>query len=221
MKKIIYYIKKLIKHIDRHSPWPLFYPWVMSKNEREAFDKILKKSEGYLEFGSGGSTIRALQKSKAKIYSVDSSLEWFEFMRKYFFVRYFEKRRLHFFLINIGVTKGWGYPVNDSSKHLFPQYSSNIFKNVDVENLDTFFIDGRFRVACTLKVILQVSAFDNRNKIILIHDFWNCNREYYHVVLNYLEIIEMVDSLGVFKIKENLNISDVENDYEQYKYDTR
>nr|WP_299170434.1 hypothetical protein [uncultured Allomuricauda sp.] len=218
-KKIIVFIIKWIRQVDSYSPYPLFYHWRMSKNEKKMFDRILKKAKGYLEFGSGGSTIRALQKSNAKIYSIESSKDWIEFMRKYLIVRYNEGTRLNFSHVYIGDTKEWGYPVNDSSKHLFPKYSSSIFETLDSENLDAFFIDGRFRVACVLSVILQISSFDISNKTILVHDFWN--REHYHAVLNYLEVIDRVDTLGVFKIKENLNISDVEKDYDQYKFDSR
>ncbi len=218
-KKYRDFIKKNIRRIDLHSPWPIFYPWVMSKKEKEIFDSTIKKSKGYLEFGSGGSTIRALQKSNAKIYSVDSSKEWIGYMRKHLIVRYYEGKRLDFFYVNIGPTKEWGLPVDDSSKHLFPQFSSSVFNVVNPESVDTFLVDGRFRVACVLSTIIHLSALGDYNKIIIIHDFWN--REHYHVVLSYLKVIDRADTLGVFNIKENLNLADVRQDYERYKFDTR
>ena len=56
----------------------------------------------------------------------------------------------------------------------------------------------------------------NDNLIILFHDFWN--REHYHVVLKYLETIDRADSLGVFKVKENINKDEIFQLYEKYKY---
>lgn len=218
-KKYCDFIKKSIKQIECYSPWPLFYPWRMSKNEKKIFDITIKKSKKYLEFGSGGSTIRALQKSNAKIYSVDSSKDWIKFMRKYLFIRYFERKRLNFFHINIGPTKEWGVPVDDSLKHLYPQFSSKIFEILNTENLDTFLVDGRFRVACVLSTIIYIHTSGNYKKIIIIHDFWN--REYYHIVMQYLRVINKVETLGVFSIKEDLNITEVKQNYEKYKFDAR
>ncbi|MGC1630950.1 MAG: hypothetical protein WA749_02445, partial [Gelidibacter sp.] len=171
-------------------------------------------SKYYLEFGSGGSTLRALQKSKAKIYSVESSLEWIDYLSKHLIIRLAKNKRLFFHLVNIGKTESWGYPVSNDSKNLFPNYSNSIFDLLDSKKIDTVLIDGRFRVACALNVILNLSS--NKNTIILIHDFWN--REKYEMVLQYLNLVQKVDSLGVFTIKNNLDLSLVKQEYDIYKY---
>lgn len=220
MNEYLGLIKKRIKWIDYLSPWPLFYPWIMSENEKILFDKIIKRSNYFLEFGSGGSTIRSLTKSNTKIYSVDSSLEWIQFMRKYFIVRYFEGKRLDFLHIDIGPTKEWGNPIDDSFRHLYPNFSSKIFENLNPKDLDTIFVDGRFRVACVLNTIIHlydVGSFED--KTIMIHDFWN--RDYYHVILRYVDVIAKVETLGVFKVKETLNIIEVKKHYDHYKFDIR
>ncbi len=214
MSQALVYLKKIVRKLDMFSPYPVFYSWVMSKNERAAFDRVISKSKNYLEFGAGGSTIRALQKSNTKIYSVESSLDWIQFMRNYIVVRFFENKRLTFFNVDIGKTKFWGYPDGESSKHLFPHYSESVFESLDSKSLDVVFIDGRFRVACTLSTILNL--YPNTNHTILIHDFWI--REEYHSVLKYLDLIEKVDTLGVFKIKEEIDIKEVKEEYEQFKF---
>ncbi|MCZ9877131.1 hypothetical protein OFP88_13935 [Brachyspira hyodysenteriae] len=76
-------------------------------------------------------------------------------------------------------------------------------------------IDGRFRVACVLNTILNC----NKNIKIIIHDFFN--REEYHILLNYLDTIEKSNSLGVFKIKENINTDEINKLIEKYKYNPR
>jgi len=205
------------RKLDIYSPRPQFYSFVMSENEKLLFDKTVKNSKHYLEFGAGGSTLRVLQYSKAKIYSTDSDLNWIRFLRKYWLVRYFESRRLHFFYVDIGRTKEWGYPVGYDSEDLFPDYSATVFKSIEKTKIDTVLIDGRFRIACVLKTILECSS--NKDLVIIIHDFWN--RPAYSMLQKYLVVINQVDTMGVFKIRANLNQKFVKKDYELYKFDYR
>jgi hypothetical protein len=185
----------------------------MSNNEKVLFDRSIKTSRNYLEFGIGGSTIRAIQKSNANIYTVESSPEWIAYWRKYFIIRYFENKRLFIFPVDIGPTCKLGYPESDDFKHPFHSYSSSIFESIDANELDMALVDGRFRVACILKIILE--CHNNSNLKILIHDFWN--RKNYHVALKYLDVVDKVDTIGLFSIKNNVNLISVEADYEAYK----
>lgn len=200
--------------MDQFSPYPLFYPFIMSDGERAIFDQAIKTSRHYLEFGLGGSTLRALQKSKAKIYTVESSPEWIDSMRKYVVVRFSQNRRLFIFPVHIGPLRGWGYPASKDFKQFFEKYSSSVFESIDGVPIDLVLVDGRFRVACALKTIL--AYHENRGIKIMIHDFWN--RPHYHIVLQYLEPIERADTLGMFSIKKNLELQSVARDYEAYKF---
>ncbi len=209
-------VKNMVRRLDKFSPYPLFYPFIMSKNEKSIFDKAIKKSSNYLEFGLGGSTLRAIQKSKAKIYTVESSPDWITYMRQYMIIRFFENKRLFIFPVDIGPTRDWGYPASDDYQDLFPDYSSNIFKAIDSKLIDLALVDGRFRVACILKIILECHA--NKNLEILIHDFWN--KEQYHVVLKYLNTIEKADTIGLFSIKNNVDLNSVKRNYDIYKFNS-
>lgn len=208
-------VKAIIKTLDWYSPYPILYKFAMSNNEQEVFNKYIKNSKSYLEFGSGGSTLRALQKSKAKIYSVESSIDWINYLSKYWIISFAKNRRLFFYPIDIGKTEAWGYPISNESKHLFPNYSNSVFSALGSTEIDTVLIDGRFRVACALSTIINLSKFNNNPKI-LIHDFWN--REQYHILLEFLTKIESVDTLGVFQVKDNLDLNLVKSKYEIYKY---
>jgi hypothetical protein len=207
-------VKGTVKALDKLSPYPFFYSIAMSKDEIAAFDRAIAKSKNYLEFGLGGSTLRAIQKSRGRIYTVESSPEWITRMREYVLVRYMEKRRLFISPVNIGPIHIWGYPESDQHRESFPVYSSSIFKTIDTTTIDRALVDGRFRVACTLKIVLECHA--NSNLEILIHDFWD--REEYHVVLKYLDTLERVDTLGVFSIKTNVDLESAKRDYEIYKF---
>lgn len=208
---------EIIKKVDRCSPIPVFYSFVMSEKEILLFDNTIRNSKVYLEFGTGGSTLRTLQNSQAKIYSVDSDLNWIRSMQRYWLIKYHKNRRLHFFHVDIGPTREWGYPVGEDSRKIFPDYSSSVFNSVEKDKIDTVLIDGRFRIACTLKTILECHA--NKNLVILIHDFWN--RPAYSILLKYIREIAAADTLGVFKLRDNLNLNFIKEDYELYKFDCR
>lgn len=204
----------MLKRLDRYSPKPLLYSFVMSKDEIALFDRKIKNSRAILEFGMGGSTIRSLQKSKAKIYSIDSSPDWIEEMRGYFQIRYMERKRLTLLHVDIGPTGAWGWPADEAAKERFPDYSSLIFDIIDSTSIDTVLVDGRFRVACALKTIIECQ--ENSNLEIMIHDFWD--RTQYHLILKYLDVRDRADTLGAFALKRHIDLESVKSDYEHYKY---
>ncbi len=206
--------KKAIRKLDQFSPYPLLYPFIMSKAEIAIFDDAIKESRHYIEFGLGGSSLRAIQKSKANIFTVESNREWINYMQQYLVIRRHQHKRLHIFHSDLGPTRDWGYPVTDKNQHLFEAYSSNIFKQIDSKAIDTALVDGRFRVACTLKIIMECHM--NQDVKILIHDFWN--REQYHVVLKYLDTVNRADTIGLFSVKDHIDIESVKIDYNAYKH---
>jgi hypothetical protein len=202
---------------NKHLPFPIKYPFMMTAEEKNLFENTVKDSAFYLEFGSGGSTIRTLLKTKAKVVSVESHMDWLKVMRAYYFIRRMEKKnRLILYHANIGQTGAGGKPVNDDEKHLFPVYSAKIFNLItekEIAEIDTVFVDGRFRVACVLNTILQCHA--NKRLAIMIHDF---EREKYHILLKYLTVNKSADSLFLFKIKDDIDFKQVGLDYEQFKF---
>jgi len=216
-RKVIKKARKIIVQLDKKLPVPLYYPIKMSPAEKKLFDLTLKKSEAYLEFGSGGSTIRALIKTQGIVLSTESSKEWLQVMRRYYFVRQKEKSgRLVFFHADIGKTGAHGKPINDDNMDKFPDYSTGIFRTLDPEqisHIDTVLVDGRFRVACVLKTIIECHS--NKRLIILVHDF---HREKYHVILKYLNVKDRADSLCSFEIQNSIDLKLVQNDYEAYKF---
>ncbi len=75
-------------------------------------------------------------------------------------------------------------------------------------------VDGRFRVASTLETIKRVDD----NCFILIHDYRQPNNTHrgYEFVEKYLDIVEHIDTLYVFKKKQNINLNEIEKDLEIY-----
>lgn len=199
---------------NQHLPTPIHYPFRMSAKEKLMFDENIKQCRNYLEFGLGGSTLRALQKTDAIVHVVESSISWIELMRGYPLIRQTEGKRLFIYHIDIGPVGKWGYPssLNNTDTASFEKYSADVFNFLDKKSIDLILIDGRFRVACALKSIIECHK---SNAKILIHDF--TKREEYHVLLKYLTRTHQADSLVLFEIKKYLDLNLVRNEYEKYK----
>lgn len=190
------------------------YDFIMTDKERKCFEKYVLKSKRYLEFGIGGSTIFYLRNSSGKMCCVESRNEWLDFMRKKnVIVKQEAKGYLKIFDVDIGPIKEWGYPLNENSREKFPNYSKAVFETSD-DKYDLILVNGRFKVACVLASLIHQRKY---NPVIAIHDFET--RENYHVVLKYLNVIEKADTLGIFRIKKDVNDEELIAEYENFKYD--
>lgn len=74
-------------------------------------------------------------------------------------------------------------------------YSNSILKINYISDL--ILVDGRFRVACCLKSYIIM----NNKSILLVHDYKY--RKNYHVIEEFFDIIDKVDTLYVFKKKDD------------------
>jgi len=172
----------------------------MTHNEIKTLRHYIDRCKYYLEFGSGESTGYAKKSNKIKnVVSVESSRA------------FCKKLDFGIWYINIGKTKKWGFPVDDSKKHLWPDYSMAPFASYE-SNYDLVLVDGRFRVACTLQTILNTK----RSCKIIIHDFWT--RPEYSLLQQFLDRIDGIDSMGVFKAKEKLNVPLIQSIIQKYQY---
>ncbi len=181
----------------------------MSEGETELFEKYLHQATLYFEYGSGGSTKLAV-KNKVEVFGVESDKQWVDTLIE-------ECGPLcKVDYVDIGPTKEWGYPVDQTHKEKFPLYSEAILRHENA--FDFVLVDGRFRVACTLNVIKHTLACKKgkADTIIFIHDFWN--RSDYYTVLAFLDTVERKETAGVFKLKNNIDMLYLNQLLEKYKY---
>lgn len=213
MKKRIREIKEFIKlYLDKFSKTPKYYPIQLTISEQNTLISILKNTKNYLEFGAGGSTFLALLHSNAKITTVESDLNWINFIKTWNILKTNVNKRLNFCHVDIGKIIEWGYPQDiESNKNKLPNYSKIAFENLN-NTFDTVLVDGRFRVACVLQTILHC----DKETTILIHDFFD--RPQYHIILEFLDVVDSVDNLGILKIKENINKKEIFDLYQIYQY---
>lgn len=102
----------------------------MTNDELTMLHSHMHNSRHYLEFGSGDSTIFAsCVPTITKIDSVESSKDFVNrILRKNPAINNAESMgKLEFHNIDIGVTGNFGYPVDESKRNLWPNYSQNIF----------------------------------------------------------------------------------------------
>ena len=102
----------------------------MTNNELKLLQSAMDHSKSYLEFGSGNSTYMAVATDNIKkITVVESDVTFWEthLMSTPALYEAGEKGRLHPYLVNIGVTGKWGYPMNDNNRDYWPAYHSCVF----------------------------------------------------------------------------------------------
>ncbi len=166
----------------------------MTEPEQTTLLAVLDNTRRYLEFGLGQSTVWACQRSGVSSIDVVESSAQFAgslYEQSEDIRNHMALGRLRLHLIDIGPTRTWGFPTDESTADRWPDYSAVV--HALGGDWDTVLIDGRFRVACALNVLLCV----DRGSRIAIHDFWN--RNHYHILLNYLDVEISVDTLGVFR----------------------
>lgn len=182
---------------------------LMSNLEVGLFQSSLQNVSTYFEYGIGGSTVFAweLMRSNpaAKIYGVDTSLEWVEKVRLET-----QSDRVLLTHKDVGETRTFGYPVGKPDSR-WMAYSKHMDSIEKPEEIGLVLVDGRFRVACLIQALLKVSAGTK----ILLHDYYRAS---YQVVENWAKKIERVDSLVLFETPEISEIQTLElsNAYGKY-----
>jgi hypothetical protein len=130
---------------------------------------------------------------------VESDKAWIEKLEEKI-----QSDKIRFMYIDINTKpKNWGHPGKDANNTQKKSYSNAILQllNDERNNIDMVMIDGRFRVACCLKLLNEI----NDNCIIAFDDF--LNRTQYHIVLEYFDVIDKTkdNCMAILKKKENVN----------------
>ena len=168
--------------------------------EKKIFFQYLDNSKVYFEYGSGGSTYEAFKRTNIqKIYAVESDMFWVNKLYANGIPK--NSDRVQILYIDIKAEKNkYGYPGKNSTYEDWIKYSrafGNLESSIKKE-VDFILIDGRFRVACALNLLKEISE----NTIVAFDDFFN--RKHYHIVLDYFDVVERVGRMAFFK-KKNID----------------
>jgi hypothetical protein len=163
----------------------------MSGREFLLFEAFVRCAYDYVEFGTGGSTYVASNYVKGSIRSVDSSRDWLAKVHEE--CQGTEGARPELMFADIGPTGEWGMPIDPTTRDRWPHYHAAIWTAYEVREADTYFIDGRFRVASFLQAIIHCRP----DAILMFHDFRS--RPYYHAVLEVATEVAVAEDLSVFR----------------------
>jgi hypothetical protein len=186
----------------------------MLPSELAMFESVVRCSINYVEFGCGGSTAVAADMTGKSVTSVDSSQVWLDKVEAFCASKSF-KVKPHLVLADIGPTRELGYPADESCRSRWPDYYSAIWDTPGANNADTFLVDGRFRVACFLQVMLHAPT----SAIVMVHDFYI--RPEYHVIYNVAREIARTENLSVFQRTKAFRPADATRILQEYAFDPR
>jgi hypothetical protein len=175
------------------------------------FEKKLRSSQKYLEYGSGGSTYLAA-KFNISFITIESDKRFLKALickiRKDGF---FNANKQFYILRKTGFIERWAYPLRGlhlTKKQIenFKKYSNPPRELSSSYSLPDFvLIDGRFRVACFLKLLKLLNK--SKNWTIAIDDY--ANRPEYHVVERYAPLDFCIGKMGIFS-KTHIFDSDID-----------
>ena len=171
-----------------------------SEQELDYLEMHLGESKKYLEFGSGASTLMALRNSSLSIVSFDTSKEYLEYLASDIKLLNLPQENLTLSFVDIGPTGEWGRPLDESLNKNFPRYSRVPFEFINSIHFlpDLILIDGRFRVAVFVQVIINCPGS------IVIFDDYNDRPQYFEIE-TLLKPFENCGRMAVFKSPYHLH----------------
>ena len=196
----------------------------MTQPEQALLVRSLQAASHVWEWGCGGST--ALAASMSNIHSIRSVESMAEWRTRVLDATSMYGKRVHIALVSLGPSVAWGRPSDDSMKHNWPNYTQAFRKRASagtepgadgsalppLPEPDLVLIDGRFRVACALEVVLS-----GMRPLVAFHDF--ADRIAYHVVLSFYDVVEEVERLAVMRPRSEWDASAVRAMYDTHLWD--
>lgn len=173
-------------------------PLILPEVEAAALEEALAGARVVLEYGMGGSTAVAAELPGKTLFSVESDPAWLAMM-----VRYFDATppvaAVHLHHGDIGPVENWGYPLDDSHRHLWQDYAATVWDRDDFQHPDLVLIDGRFRVGCFLAVAARVT----RPVTVLFDDY--ADRPDYHGVERLVPPVALHGRMARFELRGPLH----------------
>ena len=176
-------------------------PSFVSEEAVKKYFELLQKSNFYVEYGSGGSTVAAAKLGK-NFTSYESSEKFLNLVsKKIIQLGKFDSQSMILKSINYGPTRTWGIPFPYAlSKFIFrkgmQKYSDPHWENFK-RFPDLILIDGRFRVACALKAIKSLKYQDDW--VIIVDDY--LGREEYKIIEEFSDLDAIIGTTAFFSKK--------------------
>lgn len=158
----------------------LGFPSDMPTDQLEWLTERMVESTGYVEFGTGASTVIASRLVTGSILAVESSKDWASALAE---TPDLSGRlgdgtlRIHY--ANIGPTGKWGRPTNRPDWQMGRVYALEPLLELTQparQRIDLVLIDGRFRVACAAAALVLLP----QPPYVVIDDY--VGRAHYHSI---------------------------------------
>lgn len=169
------------------------FPLTLPEREADLVRESYSKAKCVLEYGSGGSTHLAMQLKVPHVFSVESDLKWAQELDKALKAE-FPSQHCVVHHVDIGKTVKWGRPANNSGFTRYHRYPTDVWDREDFVYPDVVLIDGRFRVACFLTVMLRA-----KNPVTVLFDDY-IDREEYHWIEDHVSPVDLVGRMARFEI---------------------
>jgi hypothetical protein len=163
------------------------------EGEGERFKELIQGVSIFGEYGCGYSTVWVYENTQCKILSVDSSREWVD--KTLTAVNH--DPRVDCRWVDLGELRRWGRPKSYERRENFPAYINSIWERGEQPQM--ILVDGRFRVSCFLKSLLQAEA----GCIIVFDDY--VDRSHYHIVEEFVPIKEICGRQAYFEVPQSLD----------------
>ena len=155
----------------------------------------------YLEYGSGGSTIEALQHASA-VFTVETDRRYLQAVEQKVATTFTDHAPFYPVHVDIGLTELWGRPLfrwhSKRALRRWQKYTSAPWEVLATTNMVPNFIliDGRFRIASVLESFLRLP--DEADCLFLFDDFKG-REQRYNVVLDFASDAENVGRALFFR----------------------
>ncbi len=172
--------------------------------ELALFDRFAVRGTGhYLEYGLGGSTLRALNRGASRLVAVDSDPAWVaRIQAEQPLAPRIADGSVVLRHADIGKLRDWGFPADKSAAGRWAGY---VTAGWDPwlgwgATPDAILVDGRFRVACLLYSALMLD-FAGRadDAILMLHDR-SPDRPHYEAALPHFSILEEAATMVVLRV---------------------
>lgn len=171
--------------------WPeLSFP----SEELNRIRRVYDSARIILEYGSGGSTVLGSERPGKLVFSVESDHAWAIRLQHEIDLRNLPSPALVYH-VDIGPTGNWGRPLGPEAWTRFHRYPLAIWDEPFFRQPDVVLIDGRFRTACLMAVLLRTQ----KPVTVLFDDY--IERAAYHSVEAFLKPTEMVGRMAVFEVQ--------------------
>lgn len=185
----------------------------------DVFYRALDRSNFYLEYGSGGSTVLAARREK-KFISVDSDKYYLSAVREKIGVLSPQQMLIH---SDVGLNGPWGIPIfkaeTEARIRRWGEYPETPWHAIFANNLgmpDLILIDGRFRVACALTCLKYLK--DSPDTIMLVDDYKN--RPNFQVIEQFANLNGIAGRMAIFRVKPHSEV-ELAKSLSQYLLDWR